>query len=208
MTFKTRCKKFQNNIVSDIKSTTPPTGYEICHSFNYISNITNHTRVVIVGTLTPKKGRQNGYFYTSPANRMFEILDTYFKSKNKDSNLISIKKQLLLNPNDDTIIESLKTELSKNGVALLDVVDHAIASTANASDDEIINFNLDFHTFKKIINEKIVYICNSRNAEYALNIISKHNHQNMQIDFAPQIWRKSKKAIQDRWNELLDKVFE
>lgn len=207
MTFKTRCKKFQNKTSIDIKSSTTLTSYEICHSFNSDTNIDDNTKIVIVGTLTPKKGRQNGYFYSSPSNRMFEILDTYFKSKNIDSNLGSIKKRLLENPNNQDIINQLKKELTKLHIALLDVVDTAIASTTNASDDEIIDFNLDYTTFQKYSNMEIVYICNSRNAEYALNIISEHNHQKMKIDFAPQIWRKSKKAIQDRWNTVLEKAF-
>lgn len=206
MTFKTRCKKFQDNAI-DIKSNKPPIGYEICHSFNCDTNIDDNTKVVIVGTLTPKKGRQNGYFYSSPSNRMFEILDTYFKSKNIDSNLIYIKKQLLKNPNNQHIINQLKMELSKLHIALLDVIDTAIASTTNANDDEIIDFNLDYTTFQKYSNMKMVYICNSRNAEYALNIISEYNHQKMKIDFAPQIWRKSKTAIQERWNIVLEKAF-
>lgn len=207
MTFKTRCKKFQNKTSIDINSSTTPIGYEICHSFNNDTNIDTNTKVVIVGTLTPKKGRTNGYFYSSPSNRMFEILDTYFKSKNIDSNLVSIKKRLLENPNNQDIINLLNRELVKLHIALLDVVDTAIASTTNASDDEIIDFNLDYATFQKYSNMEIVYICNSRNAEYALNIIAEHNHQKMKIDFAPQIWRKSKTAIQDRWNIVLEKAF-
>lgn len=208
MTFISKCKEFANGKQPINKQSFVPKNYEICTSFNNISNFDENTKIIIVGTLTPKKGRNNGYFYSSPTNRMLEILDTYFLSKNKQSQLLAIKNQLMKNPQDESIIEELKNELAKNNIAFLDVVKTAISSTITASDDEIFEFDLDFETFAKLKNQNVVYICNSLNAEYALNIIAKNNHQDMKIDYAPQIWRRTKQIIQNRWNEVLNKYFQ
>lgn len=203
--FKKRCKLFENLSRNDITKIKSSTNYSLCHSFNYDSNINKNTKLVIVGTLTPKKGRAVGYFYSSPTNRMFEILDSYFLSKNQQSNLKTIKSQLIKNPHDKNVIQQLKNELHKHQIALLDVIDYTVASDLTASDDEIIKFNLDYKTFETIKNRNIIFVCNSRNAEFALNIISNKLNKNFQIDFAPQIWRKSKQAIQQRWNDILSK---
>lgn len=208
MTFISQCKKSVNGNVFIDKNSLVPQDYELCTSFNQNSNFNENTKVIIVGTLTPKKGRDNGYFYSSPSNRMLEILDAYFLSKNRPSNLLSIKNELIKNPKDTAIIEKLKSELSKNNIALLDVIKTAIASTITASDDEIIEFDLDFETFAKLKNQNVIYICNSLNAQYALEIIAKNNHQDMKIDYAPQIWRRTKQIIQNRWNEVLNKYFQ
>lgn len=208
MTFISKCKKIANKKESIDKQTFVPKGYERCTSFNGNSNFDENTKIIIVGTLTPKKGRDNGYFYSSPTNRMLEILDTYFLSKNKQSKLLAIKNKLIQKPQDKTIIAELKSELAKNNIALLDVVKTAIASTVTASDDEIIEFDLDYETFAKLKNQNVVYICNSLNAEYALNLIAKNNNQTMKIDYAPQIWRRTKQIIQNRWNEVLNKYFQ
>lgn len=208
MTFVSQCKKSVNGNVFIDKNSLVPQDYELCTSFNQNSNFNENTKVIIVGTLTPKKGRDNGYFYSSPSNRMLEILDAYFLSKNRPSNLLSIKNELIKNPKDTAIIEELKSELSKNNIALLDVIKTAIASTITASDEEIIEFDLDFETFDKLKNQNVVYICNSRNAEYALNKIAKNNNQDMKIDYAPQICRRKKEIIQNRWNEVLNKYFQ
>lgn len=205
MTFISKCKKFANGKQPINKQSFVPKNYEICTSFNNISNFNEDTKIIIVGTLTPKKGRNNGYFYSSPTNRMLEILDTYFLSKNKQSKLLAIKNQLMKNPQDESIIQELKNELTKNNIAFLDVVKTAISSTITASDDEIFEFDLDFETFAKLKNQNVVYICNSLNAQYALEIIAKNNHQDMKIDYAPQIWRRTKQIIQNRWNEVLNK---
>lgn len=205
MTFKTRCKKFVNNTPQMVQRSCVLQDYELCSSFNFNTNIDESTKVVIVGTLTPYRGRQNGFFYSSPTNRMFEILDAYLSQINKPSNLLELKKQLINNPKNCNIIDKLKAELSKNNIALLDVINSAVASKITASDDEIVYFDLDYDAFARLKDKNIVFVCNSRNAECALQIISKHNNQDMKIDFAPQIWRKSKQAIQEKWNEVLNK---
>jgi len=151
------------------------------------------------------KGRDNGFFYSSPANPMFEILDTFFESINIQTNFVKIKNKLIKNPNCEKYINELQTELLKHKITLIDVVENAIASNIIASDDEIICFNLDYNTFAKFNNRDIVFVCNSRNAEYALKLIAKHNNQSVKIEFAPQIWRKSKQLKQQRWNDVLKK---
>lgn len=202
--FKLRCKEFQNFTKEDVLKISSPKNYVHCTSFNRNSFFDEHTKVVICGTLTPQKGRDNGFFYSSPANSMFEILDSYFKSTNTQTNFVDIKNKIIKNPNCEKYINELQTELLKHKIALIDVVENAIASNIIASDDEIICFNLDYCTFAKV-NKNVVYVCNSRNAEYALKLIAKHNNQSMKIEFAPQIWRKSKQLKQQRWNDVLKK---
>ena len=203
--FKSRCKAFQNFTKEDVLKISSPQNYVHCTSFNNNSIFDEHTKVVICGTLTPQKGRVNGFFYLSPANPMFEILDSFFKSINVKTDFVKIKNKLIKNPNCEKYINELQAELLKHKIALMDVVENAIASNKIASDDEIICFNLDYNTFAKFNNRDIVFVCNSRNAEYALKLIAKHNNQSMKIEFAPQIWRKSKQLKQQRWNDVLKK---
>lgn len=204
-TFKSRCKLFSNLSKDDISKIKVPKGYSFCASFNHNTNLSDNTKIVIVGTLTPKRGREIGFYYSSPTNHMLDILDTYFLEKHINTNLKTIKNKLIKNPKSGEIIEELKSELNRLNIALLDVVDTSIASDLVASDDEILYFNLDYATFSNISNTNLIFICNSRNAEYAFKIIAKNINKNFTIDFAPQIWRKSKQAIQHRWNIVLDK---
>ena len=203
--FKSRCNAFKNFTKEDVLKITPLQNYTHCTSFNKKFSFDENTKVVICGTLTPQKGRNNGFFYSSPTNPMFEILDTFFESVNTQTNFVKLKNNLILNPNYEKNIYELQTELSKHNISLIDVVEHAIASKITASDDEIVCFNLDYQSFAKLKDKDVVFVCNSRNAEYALNLIAKHNNQNMKIEFAPQIWRKSKQIKQQRWNDILKK---
>lgn len=207
-TFKSRCQLFSNLSKDDIAKIEVPKDYSFCTSFNHNTNLSDNTKIVIVGTLTPKRGREMGFYYSSPTNHMLDILDTYFLEKHINTNLKTIKNKLIKSPKNNEVIQELKSELTRLGIALLDVVDTAIASDLVASDDEILYFNLDYNAFNNIPNSNLVFICNSRNAECALNIIAKNINKNFTIDFAPQIWRKSKQAIQQRWNTVLDKYLD
>ena len=73
--------KFLKNISKDGKG-----GF--FHSFNKDYHLVNpNTKVIIVGTITPPKGRlvNGGFYYMSEQNRMYDILDAYYKAVNKSS---------------------------------------------------------------------------------------------------------------------------
>ena len=52
------------------------------------------TKVIIVGTITSPQGRglNKDFYYMSPYNPMYRIIDAYFKSTNRTSNFVNNKK--------------------------------------------------------------------------------------------------------------------
>ena len=70
------------------------------HSFNRDYHlVTTNTKVIIVGTITSPQGRglNKDFFYMSPNNPMYRIIDNYFKTsillsiKKKETSLLSLK---------------------------------------------------------------------------------------------------------------------
>lgn len=178
-----------------------PDGYEWCQSFNRNNAIDENTKVIIVGTLTPYKGRQSGYFYSAPSNPTYGILDSYF-----GCNVFSkLKGGLIEIPKDKTLIDNIKKELKNHHIAFLDVVKEAISPKTSPADDDIHSLILDYDSFKNI-NKDIVFICNSRAAEYALCKIQKNNKTTNKSLYAPQIARIKNEEKQERWNEVLDRA--
>lgn len=211
--FYKRCVEFENFTADNVKikaqqllKSQELQDYCLCKSFNEKSNISSQTKAVIVGTLTPQRGRNNGYFYSSPTNNLLKYIDNYFDAEN--SPLTKLKDKLNSNPADENILKEINKTLDSLHVAFLDVVGTAVASKSNASDNEILCFNLDYDAFKNIDTNNVTFICNSHASEFALKQIAKHNNQKITIDYAPQIWRcKTLEQIQARWTSALDKVF-
>lgn len=204
MTFIGNVKKFKDYKKIDVedynnKNEDSDEVFDKSYNRNH-SKIDNTIKAIIVGTYTPFKGRENGYFYSSPTNSMYEILDTYFGN----SQFVKLKQELPKKPKDNAIINSIKDELYKNHIALLDVVDCAVSSKVSASDDSISCFNLDYDSFKSIPDD-VVFICNSRNAESALKQIVKVNKLKNRIEYSPQILWKKKAVKQQIWNNVLKK---
>ena len=78
------------------------------HSFNRDYHLVGDTtKVIIVGTITSPQGRgtNKDFYYMSPYNPMYRIIDYYFKS----SNLVKYKKE--------GDIPSIIKELNKLGIA-------------------------------------------------------------------------------------------
>lgn len=196
MSFKTKC----NQCV--INKSNIPQNYEYCKSFNEDHAIDENTKVIIVGTLTPHDGRQNGYFYSARKNPTYGILDDYF-GQNK---FLELKSKLISNPQDKNVIKKIKKELQNKHIAFLDVVKEAISPILSPADDDIDSLILDYGSFRNI-NTNIVFICNSLAAEYALCKIQKKNNTTNTILYAPQIARIKKEDKQSRWKNVLDKAF-
>ena len=130
--------------------------------------IDSKTKVIIVGTITSPQGRGNNkdFYYMSPYNPMYRIIDNYFLSINKPSNLVTLKKE----GNIPLLIE----ELSQIGIAFLDVIESCNNPNNSSLDDDLIDIKLDYEAFKDI-KEDIVMIANSKNAYEGLLRIKEHN---------------------------------
>ena len=143
------------------------------HSFNKDYHlVTPHTKVIIVGTITSPQGRgkNKDFYYMSPYNPMYRIIDNYFKT----SNLVNYKKA--------GDISSIIKELNKLGIAFIDVIDSCNNPKNSSLDDDLLEIKLDYETFKDI-DENVVFLANSKNAYGALLKIAKHNHLKNKIKY-------------------------
>ena len=134
------------------------------------------TRLIIVGTITSPQGRgfNKDFYYMSPYNQMYRIIDAYFKSIDKSSNLVDSKKR----GDVSAIIEELK----EKKIAVLDVIESCSNPKNSSLDDDLEDTKLDYEAFKGI-NENIVMLANSKNAYGALLKIAEHNHLKNEIKY-------------------------
>ena len=143
------------------------------HSFNKDYHLVSEiTKVIIVGTITSPQGRglNKDFYYMSPYNPMYRIIDNYFKS----SNLVKYKKE--------GDIPSIIKELNKLGIAFIDVIDSCNNPKNSSLDDDLIDIKLDYEAFKDI-DENVVMLANSKNAFGALHKIAEHNHLKNKIKY-------------------------
>ena len=157
--------------------------------------IREDTEVAIVGTITSPQGRGNckDFYYMSPYNPMYRILDAYFNSINKPSNFVINKKA----GNIPAIIEELK----EKKIAFVDVVESCFNPKNSSLDDDLEDIKLDHEAFKGI-SENIVLFANSKNAYQALLKIAEHNHLKNEIKYVygfrfykQEDWNKAFKEI-------------
>ena len=148
------------------------------------------TKVIIIGTITPPKGRSKGFYYMSPSNPMYRILDAYFKT----SSFVNYKKS----GDIPAIIDELKT----NRVAFIDVIKSCNNPKNSSLDDDLEDIKLDYESFKGI-DEDVVMLANSKNAYGALLIIAKHNNLKNPIKYVYG-FRFYK---QDGWNKAFDEIY-
>ena len=160
------------------------------HSFNKDYHlVSDTTKVIIVGTVTSPKGRDKGFYYMSPSNPMYRILDAYFK----DTNFVKNKKE----GNIPAIIEELK----EKGIAFIDVVESCSNPNNSSLDDDLEDIKLDYEAFEGI-NENIVMLANSKNAYGGLLRIKEHNHLKNEIKYVYG-FRFYK---QEDWNKALKEI--
>ena len=150
------------------------------------------TKVVIVGTITSPQGRgiNKDFYYMSPYNPMYRIIDIYFRS----SNLVSNKKA----GNISAIIDELK----EKGIAFLDVIESCSNPKNSSLDDDLEDIKLDYDAFKDI-DENIIMIANSKNAYGGLLRIKDHNHLKNKIKYVYG-FRFYK---QEDWNKAFDEIY-
>ena len=135
------------------------------HSFNRDYHLIRPTtKVAIVGTITSPQGRGNNkdFYYMSPYNPMYRILDAFFKT----SNFVKYKKECN--------ITELINELKEKRIAFLDVIESCNNPNNSSLDDDLVDIKLDYEAFEDI-NDDIVLIANSKNAYQGLIRIKEHN---------------------------------
>ena len=139
------------------------------HSFNKDYHLVGSTtKVIIVGTITSPQGRgiNKDFYYMSPYNPMYRIIDACFKSIGKPSNLINNKKA--------GNIAAIINELNEKGIAFIDVVESCANPKNSSSDNDLEDVKLDYEAFKGI-DKNVVMIANSKNAYQALLRIKEKN---------------------------------
>ena len=126
--------------------------------------VNNATRVIIVGTITSPQGRgpNKNFYYMSPYNPMYRILDTYFKT----TSFVKNKKE--------GNIKGIINELNEKGIAFLDVVDSCSNPKNSSLDNDLEDIELDYESFKEI-DKSVMLIANSKNAYNALLRIVEKN---------------------------------
>ena len=155
-----------------------PLNYEYCESFNQLSMKlikNNDIRYLIAGTLTPPKGRKNGYFYMASRNKMFRYIDLSF------SDGLYLEQQ----KNNPAEIEKI---LRKRQVAFIDVINEAIVSKVSSRDDDILSYTLDYKSFEEIfsMNPNIKIAVNSKNAEAGFKQICNGLKKHVKYVLIPQ----------------------
>ena len=143
------------------------------HSFNRDYHLVGETtKVIIVGTITSPQGRglNKDFYYMSPYNPMYRIIDNYFKS----SNLVKYKKE--------RDISSIIKELNEKGIAFIDVIESCHNPKKSSLDNDLEDIKLDYEAFKGI-DENIVMLANSKNAFGALQRIAERNHLKNKIKY-------------------------
>ena len=187
-----------NDVINYAKNNNKQNMYDI--SFNSETVANKNTKLVIVGTYTPKKGRLKGYYYTSDErNKTYQILQDYFKIE-----LVKRKQFLNAHPMHQKTISEIKELLISKNIAFIDVVGSAISPDNNASNDKIEFFSLDKDAFKNL-DPNVVYICNSKDSEEAFKIM----FPNKKYRFAQQEqFCKSYDYIYKIWETVLDDYYD
>lgn len=204
MGFQKNVELFKNNTPYDVERYAKINNKSnlLGVSFNSQTCANKDTKLVIVGTYTPKKGRENGYFYTSSrVNYTYRIIDDYF---GLNGELTSKKEYLSEHKKDAQTIIEIKNILTSLNIAFIDVIDFAISPDDCANDDEIEYFCLDNKTFN-VVNDKTIFVCNSRNSEYAF----KTMFPSKICEYATQKrQRKSYDWHYNNWEIVLDKYYD
>ena len=138
--------------------------------------IKEDTKVIIVGTITSPQGRgtNKDFYYMSPYNPMYRIIDAYFNAIGKSSNFVKNKKA--------GSIPQIIEELKEKKIVFLDVIESCSNPKNSSLDDDLEDIKLDYEAFKDI-NENVVLLANSKNAYHALLKIAEHNHLKNKIKY-------------------------
>lgn len=166
--------------------------FEVVKSCNKNHCVTNDTKLIIVGTITPPKGA--GYFYTAPRNKIYGYIDQAINTKLKEKKL-----SLLQKPNNKEIINDIKQILINNKIAFLDIIQYAIRKKESPYDKDILYYTLDIDCFN--INKNALYICNSIFAKECFEKIC--NILNIKLNY---IYLSQRLDTKKSWVETIKKI--
>lgn len=168
--------KFVNNVVQKIDSTFDKNCFELVNSLNkehFVKNLVQNANIIIVGTLTPANGMNNGYYYSSDRNRVYGLIDYCFNTE--DNGLAKLKKQLKQTTQKTEVLKQIKEYLSKHKIAFLDIINQAVRKKGSSLDDDITQYTLDFESFAYCSNNQ-KFVCTSKNAQIGLEKIKKFDN--------------------------------
>ena len=145
------------------------------NNIDFNQKLVQSAKIIIIGTLTPPEGMENGYYYSSSKNKVFGILD---RCLNLDGTFVELKKQLALNKQSRSVVKEIEKQLHNNNLAFLDIIDRAIRVKGSSKDDDILMYSLDYDHFK-FCNTSQIFICTSKNAKNGLLEIVKDKDVNI-----------------------------
>ena len=183
-----------------------PDDYEYVESLNQETTFDNDTKLLIVGTLTPPKGKEK-YFYSTTSNSIYGLID---EALNNGGKLEELKDKFYrCSSNKKEVREEIKEYLIENKIAFLDVIKKAIRNKYSSSDEDIVVAELDYDEFKDLENVKKI-IVNSRAAEDALKKIFNKNFGDPEIYNEKVIYLSQNRRglSRERWAELKEKWLE
>lgn len=158
-------------------------------SHNFAHCLCNGTKLVIIGTITPK---DFDYFYCAPRNKIFGYIDEAI-----GTNLKVLKNDLNSSNNAAAkakIKNDIKNILIKNKIAFIDVMKYVIRNknkTQSHDDTAIEYYSVDDATLSKIKDSSTI-ICNNRLSQ---NIVAKKfNVKKDDITYIPQRGKGSSKS--------------
>lgn len=184
-----------SKFLKNISKETNNDGY--FRSFNKVFHLVNKTtKVIVVGTITSPQGRgqSKDFYYMSPYNPMYRIIDTYFSAIRKPSFFVNNKKA--------GNISAIVDELKEKRIAFLDVVESCSNPKNSSLDNDLDDIKLDYEAFKGL-DKNITLIANSKNAYGALLKIAEKNKLENEIKFVYG-FRFYK---QEDWNKAFDEIF-
>lgn len=170
--------------------------YEFVENFNKHNCVTKNTRLIIVGTITPPKGMENGYFYTAPRNRIYGYID-----EAKGTNLKTLKKSLFVEQKNSDIVNQIKEVLKENNIAFLDIMKYSIRKKDSPYDADIVHFALDIESFKNTPFDTF-FICNSKLAETGYLTICKNLNRKVNYIYLSQRFATKKEWVDAIKNHL------
>lgn len=144
----------------------------LINSFNSLSNFNINTEILIVGTMTPPNGIENGYFYSSIHNNLYSKLDKIYNSLFNEKQMViesfvTLKKELIEKEGKDKelIINKIKTKMEDKHFAFFDVIKSCERRYEQSYlDKDLINISYDKETYFKNKNNLKLIIFTSKNA--------------------------------------------
>lgn len=158
---------------SAINNINIPNGYEKVNSINVFDPKEDlNIKLLIVGTITPPDGA--GYYYTSKGNRIYGYIDEALGKTELKANKLKLRDAQDAKQKE-ACISAIKDDLSKVGIAFIDIAKTVIRKKNSSADEDIKNIVLDYDAFRCIKHVDNI-ICNSNDALECFNRITNNKY--------------------------------